>query len=134
MAQAIRGILLGASAERSLRTFRPAQVDLMLRSSIQPSSRSRDVKAETHTSAVAGDPASRKPTVGSLAICCEHAASGHIPASPVLRRRSLLSLGRGLLTGLIGLMLAAANLLMPVRMRLKSHRSVLRISRITRPS
>jgi hypothetical protein len=52
----------------------------------------------------------------------------------VLRRRSLLSLGRGLLTGLIGLMLAAANLLMPVRMRLKSHRSVLRISRITRPS
>jgi len=51
-----------------------------------------------------------------------------------LRRRSLLSLGRGLLTGLIGLTLAAANLLMPVRMRLKSHRSVLRISRITRPS
>ena len=58
------------------------------------SSRSRDVKAETHTSAVAGEPAPRKPTVGSLAICCARAPSGHAAAAPpssVMKARRLMS-------------------------------------------
>jgi hypothetical protein len=48
----------------------------MLRPSVQPSSRSRDVKTETQRSAVDGEPAPRKPIVGRLAVCCARAANG----------------------------------------------------------
>src|SRR5215470_10912216 len=70
------------SAERSLRPSAQRRSILMVRSSIQPSSRSRCAKATTHAPAVIGVPEPRKPMVGTFADCCAWAASGHPVAAP----------------------------------------------------
>src|SRR6516164_9429654 len=70
------------SAERSFRPSAQRRSILMVRSSIQPSSRSRCAKATTHAPAVMGVPEPRKPMVGTFAGCCARAASGHAATPP----------------------------------------------------
>ena len=71
------------SAKRSLRPSAQRYSIVMVRPSIQPSSRRRCTKAVTHWPWDEGVPATRNPMVGSLAgCCCARAASGHAAAAP----------------------------------------------------
>src|SRR6516162_8646742 len=54
----------------------------MVRSSTQPSSRSRWTKAAVHWLMAEAVPAPKNPIVGGFAECCALAASGHAAAAP----------------------------------------------------
>jgi hypothetical protein len=69
-------------AERSLRPSAHRYSIVMLRSSIQPSSRSRCIKAAIRWLSAEGVVEPRSPIVGSLSVCCARAASGHAAAAP----------------------------------------------------
>src|SRR5215475_15867401 len=70
------------SAKRSSRPSAQRYSIATLRPSIQPSSRSRRAKAAAHWPWVAGVAEPKYPMVGSFAICCARAASGHAAAAP----------------------------------------------------
>jgi len=69
------------SAKRSGRPSAQRYSIVMVRPSIQPSSRRRCTKAATHWPWDVGVPATRNPIVGSGPACCAFAASGHAAAS-----------------------------------------------------
>src|SRR5262245_26809798 len=65
----------------------------MVRSSIQPRSRSRSAKAAIHGLMVEGSVVPRKPIVGSFPGCCALAATGQTAAAPptsVMNSRRLM--------------------------------------------
>src|SRR5215211_7195753 len=70
------------SAKRSLRPSAQRYSIVMVRPSIQPSSRRRCTKAAIHWPWDVGVPATRNPIVGGGPACCARAASGHATAPP----------------------------------------------------
>src|SRR5215472_1582595 len=74
----------------------------MVRSSIQPSSRSRWTKAAVHWLMAEAVPAPKNPMVGGFADCCARAASGHAAAAPpssVMNSRLLVCRERSIVRG-----------------------------------
>src|SRR5262245_7278962 len=83
------------SAKRSVRPSAHRYWIAMVRSSTQPSSRSRWTKAAVHWLMAEAVPAPKNPIVGSFA-CCARAASGHAVAPPsrVMNSRRFIQLPR----------------------------------------
>jgi hypothetical protein len=86
------------SAKRSVRPSAQRISIATVRPSIQPSSPSRSLKAETHWPAVEAVGPLRNPIVGGFPVCCVRATSGHaaaaVPISVIKSRRLIVAPGR----------------------------------------